>query len=371
MQHPCVRWERVLPLTAVETECEETWVSPDGHRHRVHTRLGKPMDIVSLKADMVNHMTAKVDEWRTTRTAMYSEENLEPVSACPICESPTSEAQKFANVYGAQYVRCRTCEHVYVERRMTVEAVNRFYSQNQAYASTYTDQARAELRVRQVAAPKAEWAIDAFRAARGRSPTRVLDVGAGGGHFVQACRQLGVPCDGVELSEHSRAFSQRHFGIELLDTDFCTSVAEFRGVELITFWGVIEHVPDPLAMVRAARRALGPEGVVVVAVPRWTSLDAFVQLHFSDTLVRHMDPAGHIHLFSDNSTMHCLDKAGFAPVAAWYYGMDAYEWTVQAMMRTSDPQFLGNLRESINPIQHGIDLWRFSDEVAVAACPRR
>lgn len=364
-------WTRTSTLGAPSAIADESWMSPDGARHDVRVHFGKKVDIFGLKAATFARFAASVDEIRSSRTAMYAAGNVEPVPECPICAVPTSETRVLGEVYGATYCECPGCSHVYVRQRMTAEAVTRFYSEDKAYAATYTDKERAQLRVAQVAKPKAEWAVRAFQRKYGREPRWIVDVGAGGGHFVKACRDLGLRADGVEVSDSSQHFCREHFGFDLVAAPFDVDYERFRGADMITYWGVIEHVPFPRRFITATRAAIAPEGMVVTAVPRWTSLSTAVQMLWSDTLVRHMDPGGHIHVFSDSSLLTLLTSEKLAPTEAWFFGMDVYELVSQVLHRAGDGAArLGEQLQGLVPhLQPFVDANRISDEIAVAAVP--
>lgn len=85
------------------------------------------------------------------------------------------------SVYGAPYVRCSTCAHVYVSKRPTAAALERFYRKSTSYASTYVDANLAQRRIEQIAKPKLDWVLDCYKLLhKGCKPEYILDVGAGG-----------------------------------------------------------------------------------------------------------------------------------------------------------------------------------------------
>lgn len=358
-------WRRTAPLTTSADEVVEIWLSPAGEAFDVRVKLGKPANLVALKREVLARFADNVGSLNERTRTLYRG-SLESVAACPICDSATGNAVPFSKVCGAHYTRCTRCEHVFVSPRPSEATVQAFYSQDASYAATYTSIQTALQRVNEVALPKARWAADVYQRAHGRAPRKVLDVGAGAGHFVKACRDLGVGCDGVEISAPSLGFCREHFGFELIDRDFVTDAASFTDVDVVTFWGVIEHVPEPRRLLKAARRVLSAGGICVVAVPRWDCLGAFVQRQFLESIVRHMQPLGHLHLFSATSLLTALDALGTRPLEAWYYGMDAYELMVQACHVAGSERALSALAPAINPIQLGIDHGRLSDEIAVA-----
>ena len=365
-------WLKTSPLRKTPGAAhEETWTH-GARAYPVRVRLGKPMDILALKANMTAAFEEQLASIRSSRKALYAAAEVEEVSACPLCGALSSTGEPALTIYGARYQRCAACTHHFVVRRPTKAALERFYAKDAHYAATYADKKTLETRVRQVAEPKARWVIEEFERLHGRKPRSILDVGAGSGHFVFACRQLGLEAEGLELSESGRAFCQANFGIELGAQDFTDKPEVFAGVDVVTFWGVIEHVPEPMAVLRAARRALsGPETMVVAAVPRWDALSTGVQSQFPETVARHLDPLGHINCFTDESLATAFETAGFAPAAAWYFGMDAYELVMQLsyLLKKGDDSPLAALGRFIPALQSVVDQGQLSDEIALAGRP--
>jgi 2-polyprenyl-3-methyl-5-hydroxy-6-metoxy-1,4-benzoquinol methylase len=363
-------WLKTSPLRkAPGAAHDETW-SHDGRSYPLRVRLGKPMDILALKANMTGDFGAQLATIRASREALYAAKEVEDVKACPLCGSPSSASEFALEIYGARYHRCSACTHHYVIRRPTQAALERFYAKDAHYAATYADKKTLATRVEQVASPKARWVVEEFERLHGRKPRTVLDVGAGSGHFVHACRLLGLKAEGLELSESGRGFCRDNFGFELLAEDFTKNPAKHAGVDVVTFWGVIEHVPQPMAMLKAARLALaGPETLLVAAVPRWDAMSTAVQTAFPEAVARHLDPLGHVNCFTDESLATAYEACGFAPAAAWYFGMDAYELVMQFSHLLKDGGALAALGPYIPALQGALDRGRLTDEIALAGRP--
>jgi len=348
------------------------WESPDKSRKTftVHATYGKPIDILSLKLDVLEDFRAQVEHVKKTRSALFSSPEIEIVQACPICNAPAEQSRFSVQIYNARYHECLSCTHRFVINRPGQRALDRFYSEDAPIASTYTDRRTSETRVKQVATPKAQWALAEFERVHGTKPERILDVGAGGGHFVYACHLLGLNADGIELSESSRDYCKRHFEIDLRAEDFLSNDLSLPEYDLITFWGVIEHVAEPVQFLNAARKHLSQhKGMVIAEVPRWECLGTAIQSQWNDSLVRHLNPMGHIHIFSDNSLATAFANASLAPAAVWYFGMDAYEWATQMSYHLDDPSVVEKIKELIPGVQQSLDSARFSDEVVLAAIP--
>ncbi|MEL6898647.1 MAG: methyltransferase domain-containing protein, partial [Planctomycetota bacterium] len=262
---------------------------------------------------------------------------------------------------------------VYVKNRPTQKAIHDFYLSDVTYAATYTDKAAAENRLNSIAVPWRDWAVQVFEKQHGRKPKSVLDVGSGAGHFVEACRRGGMDARGVELSESSRKFARDIWGFDLDARDFLSTIDDYRGVDLVTFWGLLEHTPNPGAILSAAKEIVqaSSAGMVIAKVPRWNSLSSAIQRLCSDTIIRHIDPMGHIMLFSDASAAELYVRSGFSPVAAWYYGMDVYESLMQISNHVGQYDALTGTGEIQIELQQFVDESRFSDGLTLVGVPTK
>lgn len=345
----------------------------NGKSYQVQVRYGKPVDILSLKAKLLHAYEGEISQIRETRTNLYASPDLERVTECPICKSASAGSVFRLKIYGARYHQCPECNHCYVVERPGADRLNEFYNSDAKYAATYTDPENSRKRLQEVAIPKASWAVELFRNQYGRNPKRVLDIGAGGGHFVFACLQMGINAQGIEISRENRRFAKEMFALNLQADDFLSlsNEGEYDEVELITFWGVLEHVPKPIEFLRQANRLLSrKEALVIAEVPRWESLSTSIQSTYPDSVMRHLDPLGHIHCFTDNSLATAFKLAGFGPVAAWYFGMDAYEMFTQFIYHSSNSAAtIHRGGELIGNLQSYIDAARLSDEIVLAGRP--
>jgi SAM-dependent methyltransferase len=104
--------------------------------------------------------------------------------------------------------------------------------------------------------------------AKNKGLRRVLDVGCGSGFFLDLARAAGCETSGLELNtaaaEKARANGHRVFSRLLHELDRDETAG---GFDLITLFQVLEHVSQPVAVMRDAAKFLNPNGIIVVAVP--------------------------------------------------------------------------------------------------------
>lgn len=97
---------------------------------------------------------------------------------------------------------------------------------------------------------------------------RVLDVGCGGGILAEAMAQLGAEVTGIDLSEKALRVAQLHLLESGAKVRYAHAAVDAyaashpRAFDAVTCMELLEHVPDPAAMVRACAALARPGGQV-------------------------------------------------------------------------------------------------------------
>jgi len=105
--------------------------------------------------------------------------------------------------------------------------------------------------------------IDRIAALRGKN---VLDVGCGGGILTEAMAACGAIVSGIDLAEKPLKVAQLHLLESGRQVDYrCIAVEELAAAapasfDVVTCMEMLEHVPDPAAVVQACATLLKPGG---------------------------------------------------------------------------------------------------------------
>lgn len=152
-------------------------------------------------------------------------------------------------------------------------------------------------------------------------PTTLLDVGAGNGYFVHlAHADFGLDASGIEISQQEVEFAARVLGTKLEVQTLEEHVV--RDYSIATLFNVLEHVPDPLAILRDAREHIRAGGHVGITTPSTSCIQVRVKGLQNWAMI---DPPHHMNLFSRKGLELALARAGFRLVH--YETLSTYmEW---------------------------------------------
>jgi SAM-dependent methyltransferase len=135
----------------------------------------------------------------------------------------------------------------------------------------------------------------------------LLDVGCGNGTFVAEATAAGWHASGIDLDQTAVA-AGRAAGLDLaVDTIEARAAREPGRFDAVTLSHVIEHVAEPIELLRAAHGLLRPGGHLWVATP---NLAASGHAAFGADWAG-LDPPRHLVLFDADSLARALRSAGF------------------------------------------------------------
>jgi SAM-dependent methyltransferase len=146
---------------------------------------------------------------------------------------------------------------------------------------------------------------------RPQAGARLLDLGCGNGQALAVMRELGWQVEGIDTDPDAVDIARRrgltvHFG----------TLADQRYPEdhfdAIYMNHVIEHVHQPIDLLRECHRILKPGGVLVVLTPNGAS---WGHRDFGKDWVG-LDPPRHLYVFRAANLTACVRAAGFEQVRA-------------------------------------------------------
>lgn len=140
-------------------------------------------------------------------------------------------------------------------------------------------------------------------------PLRVLDVGAGHGFFIDECRKLNISAYGIETSRDAVRYATEKLKVDVRNMPL-EELPPSETYDVITLWGVLEHVPNPLATMRCVHEHLNDRGVTWVMTPNTNALERFIKgANYFNFLNK-----THLTHFHRATLKALLEKAGFQNV---------------------------------------------------------
>jgi 2-polyprenyl-3-methyl-5-hydroxy-6-metoxy-1,4-benzoquinol methylase len=142
-----------------------------------------------------------------------------------------------------------------------------------------------------------------------RPGARLLDIGCGDGRFLEFARRAGWSVVGVDFDQKA-VDAARSLGLDIRLGGVEAIGAEER-FDGVTLSHVIEHVHDPIGLLRACYRLLRPGGWIWLQTPNVDSQGH--RLYGANW--RGLEPPRHLVLFTPASLGSSLTAAGFTDVA--------------------------------------------------------
>lgn len=142
----------------------------------------------------------------------------------------------------------------------------------------------------------------------------ILDIGCGNGFFLQQAAERGWQARGVEPSEKAAEYA-RSQGLNVecaaFDQKCAAGTDRFDAVHL---GDVLEHLPDPAAMLDLCRSILHPGGIIAVGVPNdYTPVQEILHKDLN-TRPWWVAPPHHLNYFDRESLERLLQRKGFTPL---------------------------------------------------------
>lgn len=135
---------------------------------------------------------------------------------------------------------------------------------------------------------------------------KILDYGAGTGHFARAMKKRGWEVTAIEKSDKARELSKREFDFEMLPTESLSDIKD-REFDVVTMWHVMEHIQDLDNMWDELYRILDDTGIAIIAVPNSKSYDA---QRYGEHWAAY-DVPRHLWHFTPNTIMRWGEKHNF------------------------------------------------------------
>jgi len=137
-------------------------------------------------------------------------------------------------------------------------------------------------------------------------PRRVLDIGSGLCVFLARMKEAGWEGTALDPDPRAVAHAEKNVGVRTKNQDV-RDLEVTQAYELVTLNRVLEHVHEPIELLKAARRHLDAKGILYIEVPDGER----AELEGKD---REEFTIDHPHVFSFLSLCLMIRRAGLSPI---------------------------------------------------------
>ncbi len=198
--------------------------------------------------------------------------------SCILCGGPLGEAI-FENVRDRLGVsdrlwtfrRCRRCGSAILTPMPSQEELLGLYPEYYAHAQApqrrWIHRLLHTLEMRLFYAPIYRHSVRQVQRVTGLKRGRILDVGGGTGVRAMFFKKAGFQALVLDPDPRALQVARERYHLDTVEGLLETASLPDGSLDIITFYAVVEHLPDPVTTLRAAYRLLRPGGWLVAMVP--------------------------------------------------------------------------------------------------------
>lgn len=226
---------------------------------------------------------------------------------CPVCDLDDS-VWVFSKA-GFDFVKCRHCGLLHVNPQLTAETQDSIYKKSKT--AEYWIKVQKKTKEQTWNAEKKY--LPALQELRRIYPQggKLLDVGCSIGQFLTLARDDGWKVQGIELNADAATIARRDYGLSILEQKIEEAGFEDGEFDVVTLWGVFEHLTDPSGMLKTIRRILKKGGLALFFVPNGHSLIIRLTREHNSTV----SGRAHLWYFTPYTMEKILHKSGFEKAA--------------------------------------------------------
>lgn len=230
---------------------------------------------------------------------------------CPCCGASSFEPFISCKDYTVsketfQIVSCSSCNFKFTNPRPAADKIGGYYKSETYISHSNTNKGIISKLYKAVRNYTLKGKVNLI--SKYSQKGNLLDYGCGTGMFLAAAKSSTWNAYGIEPDSSAREFAIRENGATVYpDIDTAHSILSNTNFNCITLWHVLEHVIELNQTLSWFYSKLNKGGVLIIAVPNYTSHDANVYKEFWAAY----DVPRHLYHFEESTTISTVQKAGF------------------------------------------------------------
>ena len=198
---------------------------------------------------------------------------------CIGCESDKAKSYTKKDAKAGDLISIACCQNCGLVQLNDIPSERDLY---EFYASKYRVAYKKQNRPR----PKRVYRVGALAISRLKKPspflkknTKLLDIGSSGGEFTYLASRIGANASGIDPSNGYLESGKNHYSIDVKQEQI-SELGDAHSYQVVTMFHVLEHLPDPLRVIRKVHQILKVGGYFIIEVPNLESKASSPFNHF-------------------------------------------------------------------------------------------
>jgi SAM-dependent methyltransferase len=252
-------------------------------------------------------------DWKKCLSGRSVVESINKIPSCRICGA-SSERQRLRadTVFGGReehnFWHCRNCDAVYLYPVPSLEEEARFYREefgkfmsSRSGSDRDWSNAEAHRRTNQDQVER-RWPFLEAHLHRGMD---LLEIGCSSGFMMDAFREHGLNCVGIEPSGEFLSFLEKNKHVAYQSLEELRSKNSIK-FDLIVHFFVLEHIRDPFSFLKKTYELLKPKGKIIAEIPCVN--DPLTSLYIIPSFEKFYWSIAHHYYYGPKSLSYILDK---------------------------------------------------------------
>jgi SAM-dependent methyltransferase len=139
---------------------------------------------------------------------------------------------------------------------------------------------------------------------------KLLDVGCGVGDYLLQAQAAGWDCTGIEIAQEAVEIARAR-GLNVIHGDATDDIYPNTQFDRVVCWHTLEHVPDPILLLRRLRDAVKSDGSIDLLLPNPQSAQSLLFRRYW----YHLDLPRHLHHFRPRDVAALAEASGLSVVS--------------------------------------------------------
>lgn len=212
------------------------------------------------------------------------------MNTCAVCKNKNTVI--FAKTKNRSLIFCKKCKIIYVsdEKKKRLIPESKFFKEYLNLEKNFRECFKRYL----------------IKIYKYKVKGKLLDIGSGAGFFLSEAKMSGWEVSGIEASKSSAKFASKK-GFKIYNSTIEKAKVKTNSYDAVTMFQLIEHLEDPVKVLKKANTLLKKNGIIVISTPNRESL--LGKLMNKKWFGYYNDE--HLFVFDKESLRNILEETGF------------------------------------------------------------